>query len=100
MECIGEIEDATRLQQLTSSASLTWENLLGFEILDSHIARGLRTTVTGNFERQVASEKGRGEQQGSFSTWRQIAWMTYKNFKVTRERDAILEFGELMKVQL
>ena len=45
-------------------------------------------------------DKGKEQQQGNFLTGRQIARMICKNFRIIGESEAILEVGELMKVQI
>ena len=45
-------------------------------------------------------DKGKAQQQGNFLTGRQIARMICKNFRIIGESEAILEVGELMKVQI
>ena len=81
-------------------ASTTGRSMLDFEVLDSMIARGLRKVITCNFEKQVATEEGRALKKGRCLTRRQITWMRYKNNTNSGQSEAILDFGELMKVEL
>ena len=51
-------------------------------------------------ENQVATWKGKAQTQRRLWVGRQIAWIIYKNFRTSGENEAILDFGELLKVEL
>ena len=53
MQLIGEVEDATSIDELSFSASSTGDPILDFENLNFKIASGLRNIPTVNFKRQV-----------------------------------------------
>ena len=75
--------------------------MLAFEVLDSKIANRLRTGSYWNLQKkQVATEAGTAQTQRRFLIVCQIAWVMYKNFRINGEREAILDFGDLMKVML
>ena len=72
MEWVREAEDAT----------------FDFEVLDSKIASGLRKV------------NATAQKQGRCLIGPQIAWMTYKHFRMSCDSEAVLDFDERIKVQL
>ena len=75
--------------------------MFAFEVLDSKIANRLRTEeLLEPPKKQVATEAGTAQTQRRFLIGCQIAWVIYKNFRINGESEAILDFGDLMKVEL
>ena len=78
---IGEVEDATSIADLISSASTTGKSILDFENLDFKIASGLCKILTGNFKKTSHHSRRKVPAEKISLTGRQIAWMIYDFFK-------------------
>ena len=95
---IGESDDAERIDDLITSASITGRPILDIENLDFKIARGLRKTQTGNFKQRITTGEGKAQLEKRSLTGRQIAWMINALIKISGDNEAILDFRDLSKV--
>ena len=95
---IGEVEDARKIDDLTTSASITGDPSPDFETLDLKIASRLRQIL--NFKNQVTTAEGKAQSEKKSFTGRQIAWMIYDFFRISGDNEAILDCGNLSTVQL
>ena len=96
----GEVEDAVCLENLVPSGSSSGYTHPDFEFWDSRIPLRTGQFISGNFKRQVATEKERTQTDGRFLTRREIVWMMHKNTKISSENEAKLVFGEIIKLHL
>ena len=56
--------------------------------------------LMGNFQRSVSTEESEAEKKGGYLAGRQIAWLIHKTCKISGESAAILDLGDLLKVEL
>ena len=56
--------------------------------------------LMGNFQRSVSTEESEAQKKGGYLTGRQIAWLIHKTCKIRCESAAILDLGELLRVEL
>ena len=59
MQWIVEVEDAKRIDELITPASLTGDPIPDFENLDFKIASGLSEILTGTSKKQATTAEGR-----------------------------------------
>ena len=96
---IGEVEDVKTFDELITSTSTTGRQIPDFENLDFKIASGLGNVVTGIFQKQVTTAKGKAQSEETSVTGRQIAGRIYDFLKNSGDKEAIFEFRDLSKVQ-
>ena len=100
MAWIGEVEGTKRLEVPETAASTTGKSLPHLEVLDSKVDCGLRSFLQGSFKRPVSTAECEAQKHRIFSTGCQIAWVIYRSFRICGESYAILDFGELIMVEL
>ena len=94
MQRIGEVEDVESIDDLITSASVTSRPILDFENLDFKLACGLGEILTWNFKKQVTTTESKAQSEKRSLTGRQMAWMIYDLFKISRDNEAILNFRD------
>ena len=71
-----------------------------FEVLDSKIAGGLKKIINGNFTRRVFIQEEAAQKEKRSLTGGQVACIIYQNLEVRDTDKSILDFQEILKVQL
>ena len=71
-----------------------------FEVLDSKYASASKKLLTADFKRRVYVEEQKAHQDSRFLQGRQIACMIYDNFKISGTGEALLDFFDLLRLQL
>ena len=89
---INEIEEADTMDELAESGL--------FPLLDSKIASGLSEILNGEFQRQVQVLDEKAAIKGRMLKGRQIAWLIYQHFRLSEAEGSILEFNDLLSVEL
>ena len=90
---ITEIEEALSVEDLQISGS-------GWETLDAKIAAGLAKIISGEFQRQIQMMEEEAALQKKMIKGRQIAFLIYHHFKISATEGSILEFEDLLAVEL
>ena len=96
---IGEVEDATSIDDIFASAAPTGRPFLDFENLDFKTARGLRKSLTGLFKERVTTAEGEAQSEKRSFAGRLFAWIIY-DFKIGGSNGAILALREKSKVDV
>ena len=74
---------------------------MDFETLDSKIARGLTNILNGDFKTRVLIEEDKYQNNHAHMLIdRQIAYMMYSHFRLIGIDGAVLEFADLLRVEL
>ena len=89
---ISEVNKASSYQDLEDPGD--------FENLAAKIASGLTEILHGEFQRRVNVLEENAASQGKMLSGRSIAWLIYKEMKVSETEGALLEFEDLLKVEL
>ena len=71
-----------------------------FPQLDAKLAAELDEILSGEFRKQVQVKETALSREGKMIKGRQVAWVIYKNFKHSEEDGAMLEWDELLSVDL
>ena len=71
-----------------------------FEIVDSKIASALKKLLSAGFKRRVCKEEQEAQQDNRFLKRRQTAFLICVNFNISGTGEALLDFNELLRVQL
>ena len=71
-----------------------------FPSLDAKLAAALSRTLQGDLAQQVNLVKERHAGDGKFLKGRQILWYIHRHFKVSEADGALLDFDDLLHVQL
>ena len=97
---VGEVEDATSIDNLIPSASTTGKPIPDFENHDFKIASGLKKIRTGNFTKQVTTAEGKAQSEKRSFTGRHIAWMSYEFFKVSGDNKSHLVLSKVIETSI
>ena len=72
-----------------------------FEVLDAKIASALNRIIHNTqFKRKVSLEEQKAQKQDRFLRGRQIAYLIYEYFRVTRANDSVENYADLFTVVL
>ena len=55
--------------------------------------------IHGDCKRKVFIQEEAAQKEKRFPTGRQLAWMTYEDFKVSETDESVLDFNEILKVE-
>ena len=88
-----EIDRAISIEDLEDSGE--------FETLDMKIADAFARAISGEFARQISIlETELMEKHGKFLKGRQIAWLLNNFFRMSEVEGSILEFEDILNVEL
>ena len=89
------------VDDLMSSSSIRGISMPNFEVLDARIASALNKIIhISHFKRRVSLEEQKGPEAGPFPSGRQIAYLIYEYFRVTRANDSVENYADLFTVGL
>ena len=72
-----------------------------FEVLDARIASALNRIIhNSHFKRRISLEEHKAQKQDRFLRGRQIAYLIYEHFRVTRANDSVENYADLFTVGL
>ena len=92
MELVDSVDD------LRSSRSIRGTHGPNFEVLDAKIASALNRIVqTTRFKKKVSLEEQKADR---FLRGRQIAYLIYEYFRVTRANDSVENYADLFTIVL
>ena len=86
---ITEVDSVKHMDEFKSTDSILARVIPDFEVLDSKIASALKKL-----------EEQKAQQDNRFLKGRQIANMIHDYFKISGTGEALLEFNDLLRVQL
>ena len=87
---IKEVEIVDSVDDLKSSCSIKGIRMPDSEVLDAKIASALnRITHNTQFKRKVSLEEQKAQKEDRFLRGRQIAYLIYEYFWVTRANDSV-----------
>ena len=95
MELVDSVDD------LKSSCSVRGIQMPNFEVLDAKIASALNRIIhNSHFKRRISLEEQKAQKQDRFLRGRQIAYLIYEYFRVTRANDSVENYADLFTVFL
>ncbi|MCP4923535.1 MAG: hypothetical protein GY915_05840, partial [bacterium] len=89
---ITEVEKATSIDDLADSGK--------FPDLDTKLSLALDSILSGEFKKTVGTKEIELSKEGKMIKGRQIAFMIYKNFKVSEIDGVMLEWESIIDVEL
>ena len=84
---ITEVEMVNEMDELKSSRPIAGKNFPNFELLDSALNKIIQNS---HFKKKVCLEEPKAQKEDRFLRGRQIAYMTYDNYRVTGAHDTVL----------
>ena len=101
MQWIKEVELVDSVDELGSSLSTRGISMPNFEVLDARIASALnRIMHNSHFKRRISLEEQKAQKQDRFLRGRQIAYLIYEYFRVTRANDSVENYADLFTIVL
>ena len=101
MQWIKEVEMVESVDDLKSSCSIRGIRMPGFEVLDARIASALNKIIQNTrFEKNVSLEEMKVHKEDRFFRGRQIAYLIYEYFRVTRANDSVENYANLFTIAL
>ena len=98
---IKEVEMVDSVDDLMSSSSMRGFQMPNFEVLDARIASALnRIIYNSHFKRRISLEERKAQKQDRFLRGRQIAYLIYDHFRVTRANDSVENYADLFTIGL
>ena len=98
---IKEVEMVDSVDDLKSSLSVRRIRMPDFEVLDAKIASALNRIIhNSHFKRRVSLEEQKAPKEDRFLRGRQIAYLIYKNFRVTGANDSVENYADLFTIAL
>ena len=98
---IKVVEMVESVDGLKSSRSVRGTHGPDFEVLDARIASALNKIIHNTrFKKKVSLDKQKAQKQDRFLRGRQIAYMIYEYFLVTRANDSVENYADLFAVVL
>ena len=98
---IKEVETVESVDDLKSSCSITGTQTPDFEVLDAKIASALNRIIHNTrFKKNVSLEEIKAQKEDSFLRGKQIAFLIYEYFWVTRANDSVEKYADLLAVVL
>ena len=95
---IKEMEMVESVDDLKSSRSIRGTHGPNFEVLDANIASALNKII--HFKRRISLEEMKAQKEDRFLRGRQIAYLIYEYFRVTRANDSVENYADLFTVVL
>ena len=72
-----------------------------FEVFDARIASALNGVIhNSHFKRRISLEEQKAQKQDRFLRGRQIAYLIYEYFRVTRANDSVENYADLFTIGL
>ena len=101
MHLIKEVEMVDSVDDLMSSSSIRGLQMPNFEVLDARIASALNRFIhNAHFKRRISLEEQKAQKQDRFLRVRQIAYLIYQYFRVTRANDSVDNYADLFTIGL
>ena len=101
MHWIKEVEMVDSVDDLKSSSTVRGIRMPDFEVLDARIASALNRIIhNSHFKRKVSLEEQKAQKQDRFLRGRQIAYLIYEYFRVTRANDSVENYADLFTIVL
>ena len=101
MQWIKEVEMVDSVDDLRSSSSIRSISMPDFEVLDARIASALNKIIhNSHFKRRISLEEQKALKQDRFLRGRQIAYLIYDYFRVTRVHDSVENKADLFTISL
>ena len=98
---IKEVEMVDSVDDLMSSSSTREIQMPNFEVLDVRIASALNRIIhNSHFKRRICLEEQKAQKQDRFLRGRQIAYLIYEYFRVTRANDSVENYADLFTIGL
>ena len=98
---IKEVELVDSVDDLKSSCSVGGIRMPNFEVLDAKIASALNRIIhKTQFKRKVSLEEQKAQKEDRFLRGRQIAYLIYDHFRVTRANDSVENYADLFTIVL
>ena len=98
---IKEVEMVETVDDLKSSRSIKGTHGPDFELLDARIASALNNIIQNTgFKKKVSLEEMKAHKEDRFLRGRQIAYLIYEYFRVTRTNDSVENYADLFTVAL
>ena len=90
MQWIKELKMVDSVDDLKSSSSIRGIRLPNFEVLDARIASALNRVIhNSHSKRRISLEEQKAQKEDRFLRGRQIAYLIYDHFRVTRAHDSV-----------
>ena len=98
---IKEVEMVDSVDDSMSSSSMRGIQMPNFEVLDARIASALNRIIdNSHFKRRISLEEQKTKKQDPFLRGRQIAYLIYEYFRVTRANDSVENYADLFTIGL
>ena len=98
---IKEVELVDSVDDLRSSSSIRGISMPKFEELDARIASALNKIIhNSHFKRRISLEEKMSQKEDRFLRGKQIAYLIYDQFRVTRVNDSVENYADLFTVGL
>ena len=95
------MEMVESVDELKSSSSIRGISMPNFEVLDARIASALNNIIhKSHFKRRTSLEEQKAQMQDRFLRGRQIAYLIYEYFRVTRAHDSVENYADLFTISL
>ena len=96
-----KVEMVESVDDLKSSLSIRGTHGPDFEVLDARIASALNRIIQNTrFKKKVSLEEMKAQKEDASSLGRQIAYLIYEYFRVTRANDSVENYADLFTVVL
>ena len=91
-----KVEMVDSVDGLKSSCCVNGIDIPNFEVLDARIASALNRVIhNSHFKRRISLEEQKAPKEDRFLRGRQIAYLIYKYFPVTRANDSVENYADL-----
>ena len=102
MQWIKEVEMVDSVDELrSSSSSIRGISMPNFEVLDARIASALNKIIhNSHFRRRVSLEEQKSQKQDRFLRGRQIAYLIYDHFRITKTNNSVENYADLFTISL
>ena len=101
MQWIKEVDMVDSVDDLKSSSLVIGMSMPNFEVLDARIASALNKIIhNSHFKRRISLEEHKAQKQDRFLRGRQIAYLIYEYFRVTRVHDSVENYADLFTTSL
>ena len=98
---IKEVEKVDSIEELKSLRSVCGKDFPNFEMLDAKIVSALNKVIQNSqFKKKVSLEDQNVQKEDRFLRERQIVFMIYDYFPVTRAHDTVSDYADVFSVNL
>ena len=98
---IKEVEFVESVDDLKSSCSIFGVQAPDFAVLDVKIASALNRIIHNTrFKKKVSLQELKAQKEDRFLRGRQIAYLIYEYFRVTRANDSVENYANLFTIVL